>query len=1382
MDNRDKAQDIAERRQLQTLLQAIIPYLPQPVVAEQLSDPQMGRVKGEYWQGSVLFADLSGFTALSETLGALGKQGGEEITRIVNDLFEALLQDVEQYGGVLVKFGGDALTVYFGGADHALRAARTGLALQQTMERRFVDLETRGGTFTLRLRVGVHTGQIFAAQVGYEPNYALRGMELVVTGADINYVAQAQDHAAPGEVCITAELLAQIVAQAEVEPLEGGMYRLQALNLDRPIESPPQASLSLPDDAPLPLLRQYFQALAPYLQIDFTDERITDLANPELRPGLRPVAVLFANFSDLSALLAAMTDKGEAGLHAVTRSLNMYYTRMQDIIGRYGGIVNKVDMYTHGDKLMALFGVPLAHGDEAERAVRAALEMQEVMIEVNRYVQSVLQEVDVPFAPLKQRIGVTCGHVFAGNVGSERQGSRREYSVMGDTVNLAARLMAAAEDGSVLISPAVRRRVADKFELQDLDPIRVKGKSQPIPVSRPERLLTEAERAKLRRGRRPFVGRAAQLEAMQSAARQTVAGQGQVVTVVGEVGVGKTRLLEAFREGLTELQNTAGLACYATELPAYGQEPFAPIVDLLRRLIGLGEQTIEDVSRLTRWVRERAPDMMRFLPLLGNLLALPIADNPVTSALSPEQRRDRLFDLIEALLHAEARRRPLVLVVDDLQWGDDSSLALLERLARNANTAPLLLLFCYRPNLTFDTPWTKLPHARELRLAEFSASNTTRMVAELLETGALPDDLADMVWERTHGNPFFVEEFVKSLRETETLVREAGDWKLATPEEGGAALTSIPDTIEGIVLARLDRLEARVRDVLQEASVVTTSQARFARPLLAFVHASAGDLPERLHKLVGDGLLMLDAELETLAYYFRHALTRDVAYNTLLYARRRELHRLVAQGIEMLYADRLDEYVTSLAHHYLDAEEWSLAFHYQRRAGERAQALFANKDAVARFRLALSIASEQLPDTPTDELVDVHGRLGDVLLLDGRYDKALQAYQAALDLLALDGAPDEIARFYRKTAVVHERKADYPQALEWLERGLEVLGEREVVERARIYNLGGGVFYRQGEREKSLEWKQRALQIAERLKDQREIANAYLVIAIIHFDGGDADRALDFGKRCLDAYEAAGDLSGSVRARNNLGLVSRRADDWAQAAEHCEEGLRLSETMGDVMNVGLFANNMGNVYLQQGKLEDAAAAYRRSIAVLLPSGFRGGVAALYINLGKVAILQGDLETGEKHLTDALELSQEIGARGYLPEIYHWQALLHLARQQHDGALACAQQALDLARELQDRPEQGGALRVLGRVYAALGQLGRATECLEESLACFVELKSTYHTAKTRFQLGLIYLTAPDKEEQGKELLYQARTTFANLGAQWDLGQVERAIERFVERA
>ena len=1387
MNHQESAKELLERQQLQTLLEAIIPYLPRPVVEEQMADPEPGRVKGEYWLGSVLFADLSGFTALSETLSALGKQGAEEITRIVNDLFSALLRDVERYGGILVKFGGDALTVYFGGDYHAFRAARTGLALQETMARRFVKLETLGGVFTLRLRVGVHTGRIFAAQVGYDPNYHLRGMELVVTGVDINRVAEAQDYAAPGQVCITAETLVKIITQAEVEPIGGGMYRLKALAPFMPIESLPQAPPLSPSGRPaLPSLRLRLQAIRPYLPVDLADERITDLADPGLRPDLRPVAVLFANFTDFSGILASLAGKGEAGVQAATNVLNMYYTRMQDVIGRYGGIVNKVDMYTHGDKLMAIFGAPLAHGDDIERAVRAALEMQASMPDINRYTQTVLEEVGVPFLPLSQRIGINYGHVFAGNVGSERKGSRREYTVMGDTVNLAARLMAAAAEDQILVSPTVHRQIVDKFKLEELAPVSVKGKARSISIWRPLRPLTERERLARRRGSRPFIGRKAHLTEIQTAAQAAMDGQGRIVVIVGEAGTGKTRLIEAFQDRLAS--SKIPLRYYVTELTAYAQEPYAPIINLLRRLIGLGAgQTAGDAARLRAWVNVHAPDLKQFLPLLGDLLAASIADNPVTAALSPEQRRDRLFDLIEAALHSEAQASPLALVVDDLQWGDESSLALLERLARGAVGAPFLLVLACRPDVAFPEPWKEMAHTHILQVAEFSRRENVQQVAELLETKELPADLAEIVWSKAQGNPFFTEEFVKSLRETGVIVRDDGNWQLAASAMDEAVVTAIPDTIEGIVLARLDRLEARCRDVLQEAAVAAVSQARFARTLLERVNSHPVELPERLRSLVNVGMLeALESELETLEYHFRHTLTRDVAYDSLLYARRRQLHLVIAQAMEALYADRLEEHVASLAHHYREAEAWPQALLYQRRAGERAQVLFANKDAIAHFHRAVTTIEKHLPEmlealdsaAIVEALIDVWERLGDVLLIEGRYDEALESYAQARRLLMQDGLPDVLARFCRKTAAVYERKADYPLALDWLERGLAVLSDQKVVEVARIYNLGGGVFYRQGQREQALQWLQRALHIAERLDAQSEIANAYLTMAVTYSELGDTDRSLAFGQRCLQAYEAAGDLTGSVKARINLGIISRKAGEWAEAAEHYRAGLYLSEMMSDRMRIGQFANNMGNVYLDQGKLGEAAAAYRRSIEMWQPSGFLYGVAAAYINLGKVAVTRGNLGEGLTYLDEALALAQEIGARGYLPEIYHWQALLYLARHQYGQALELAEQAFKLARELKDRAEQGGALRVLGQIHVALENLAQAREHFNASLECFKTLKSVYETARTSFQLALAHLGDPAQRAKGLELLYQAQTVFAELGAQWDLAQTERAIQRF----
>ncbi len=1379
---------MSEQEKLRTLLATVIPYLPQPVVQEHLADPDIGRVRGEYWQGSVLFADLSGFTALSETLSEMGKEGGEAITAIVNDLFGALLEDVERYGGILLKFGGDALTVYFGGDNHALRAAQTGLDLQATMARRFVDFETPWGTFTLRLRVGVHTGQVFAAQVGHEPPLPLRGMELVVTGADINRVAEAQDHAAPGDVCITAETLVQIIIQAQVEPVDEGLYQLQSLALLDPLDPTPLPVLWSPsDDEATSWLRQRFEALQPYLTADFADERITDPSDPQLQPELRLTAVLFANFADFSAILAALTGKGKAGVEAATKVLNGYYARMQDIIGRYGGIVNKVDMYTHGDKLMALFGAPIAHGDDAQRAVRAALDMQASMAEINEHIERVLREVDVAPIPLTQRIGINYGHVFAGNVGSERAGSRREYTVMGDTVNLAARLMSTAEAGGVLISPAVQRRVADTFLLETLPPVQVKGKAGAIPIYAPLRPLTERERADRRTGRRRLIGRETQLSALQSAIRTVGGGQGQVVAIVGEVGTGKTRLVEGVTDHVAQLQTVPRPACYVVELPSYAREtPYWPIIDLLRRLVPLGAGAQEDADRLTQWVWTHTPDRIRFLPLLGDLLSLPIPDNQVTAALSSEQRRDRLFGLIESILYRQAEKQPSVLIFDGLQWADESSRALLSRLSETVTQAPLLLIFTYRPGVPFDTPWQELPHCSSLTVAEFAKGESADLVADLLGATELPEKLTATVYQRAQGNPFFTEEVVKSLVETQAITRDNGRWTVTQDTDS----LPIPDTIEGIVLARLDRLGARCRDVLQEAAVAV----RFSHSLLEKVHSQPKELSQQLSKLVREDLLReeygqppscgVDAEtvqdlqqaLVEIEYAFRQAMTREVAYDNLLYSRRRELHKLIGQAIEILYCDRLDEYAASLARHYREAEAWESAFLYHRRAGERAQALFANQAAADYFRDALAIAQQHLPQTPLLDLVDVQKRLGDVMGFQGHYDQALAAYAEALGWVQDQGPPEVIAELDHKIAAIHESKGDYRTATEWVERGLEVLSGQEGALVARLNYFAAALSYRQGNIEQSLARCQQSLTTAQAIEAQPEIARAYVLLCVLYMSVGDLPKAMECGQKSLKIYQSLQDPVGTAKAHNNLGLAYVEQDKWAEASEHYWEGLQLSEAVGDTDAIARFSLNLGEILQFQGDVAGAVEAYTRSLDIWSEIGYLGGVAVACIGLGQVTLMQGDLQASQDYLARSRELFEDMGAQAKLTEVYRHQAMLKLAQGQPDQALSLARKSCDLAKEIKARVQEGEAMWALGKAFLALEDYAQAQDCLEASLDRFAELNSSYRFAKACHALALIYLNQPGRKAEGQALLQQSRSIFADMGAAWELAQVEAAIE------
>ncbi|MBU0494690.1 MAG: AAA family ATPase, partial [Chloroflexi bacterium] len=693
-------------RHLQDVLRTVLTYLPQYVAQARLADPAAPAVAGSFAHATLLFADIAGFTAMSERLTQLGREGAEVITGIVNEYFAVMLDIMARHGGDLFKFGGDAILVCFQGDDGAARGCRTALEMQEAMAR-FSAIETAQGTFSLRMTAALGTGRLFLVSLG-----AAERLEFAVMGPAVVQVAQAEDLAEAGEVLVDQATYKAAGPAAIANERAPGFYHLTALATpDRTRYTAPAVSFPDPSDADRLVAR--LDTLSPYLPPEIVARIVADPDQPMIEGEHRPVTVLFANFYGINAIIEAL---GPDRADELTAILNRHFIAMQDVIHQYGGIVNKVDSYAVGYRIMALFGAPVAHEDDPARAVYAAIEMQEAL--------SAFADLTTSAGgfTLKQRIGVNTGHVFAGTLGSAL---RREYSVMGDEVNLTSRLMGVAAEGQVLVSQSTARRVEGLFELMERDLVRVKGKAHPVRSYQARRRIAgRAQRPAA--AREVFVGRQVELGAARALVDAALTGQGATLDVAGDAGVGKTRLIAE----LSHYADEQGMASLRGEAVSYGRNlPYLPWIGVLRRLLGLKEDGGDRQERLVAGL-DRA-GLSDWSPIVGTVLGIEVPETPLTASLDAQLRQQRFFDVVLSLLQQRADRAPLLLVLDDMQWADAASLDLVTYVARNVRTWPILLVLVHRPDLAAP-PWCAIDECHTLRLGELDEVTSLALVHSVL--------------------------------------------------------------------------------------------------------------------------------------------------------------------------------------------------------------------------------------------------------------------------------------------------------------------------------------------------------------------------------------------------------------------------------------------------------------------------------------------------------------------------------------------------------------------------------------------------------------------------------------------------------------------------
>jgi adenylate cyclase len=956
----------------------------------------------------------------------------------------------------------------------------------------------------------------------------------------------------------------------------------------------------------------------------------------------KQVTVVFVDCVGFTALSSTLDPEELHGM------MDGCFQHLLDAVHRYEGTVNQFT----GDGIMALFGAPIAHEDHAVRGVAAALAMQHA---VRGYADTLRAQRGIELAV---RIGLNTGPVVVGKIGDDL---RMDYTAQGETVNLAARLQQAAEPGGILISEATMRLAGGYFVLHEAGELTLKGLPAPVRTFG----VTGQRRRRARfdlsieRGLTPLVGRRRELASLSEALDRAVAGRGNIVSVVGAAGIGKSRLVYELRRGLDE----QAVTFLEGRCQPHEAQPFDLIVQLLQANFGLedGEPERAQVQKIESIVRRLDPTLEWTIPYLKHLLALPASELDV-DGLDDVQRKRRMVDAVRALTLRGAEHRPLFLLMEDLQWIDRSSGDYLDAVVDSLVARPIVLVCTYRPG--YVPGWADRSFHERLVLEPFSDEVTAVMVRTIPDGGFISASTRQLIVRRAEGNPLFVEELTAYLRDRGLLNADAAT---------ALSEAEVPSTIQDVLTARIDRLPDSSKRTLQVASVLGRE---FPRPLLEAIAPPGLELEAELAALVRTELLVETTLFPDARYRFTHLLVQQVAYQSLLVKARAELHARSGRALERLYAGRPEEILPDLAHHYARSPERDKALEYLVRAGDRVRSLFAYDEAAAYYRDALRSLDGAAGDDRRPMILE---KLGDTAYAHGELAAALGHWAEALALVEERGERRRGAELHRKMGVAAWDTGDRAVALEHLECGRGALGDDvHNAEAARLYHELGRIHFRLGDHAQATEWARRALALGQELGAPDVVANAYNTLGVAVARAGNIEEAATYVQQSLDAALAHQLGAVACRAYSNL-AVMYAAIDHVRSSEYCREGLALAQRIGDqLQQAWLFCTLAGGHCTLAGDYDEGIKAAERAVEVDRRLGQRGHLPVPLIILAQIHQCRGDHEQSARYYREALEVASAVGEPQLLFPCYDGLATLAI----EEGNDAEAEAWLTKSRDVQ----------------------------------------------------------------------------------------------------
>ncbi len=1311
-------------------LQTIAAYVPSNIAQEILKaeSPLPDEAQSGTMDGAILFADVSGFTPLTEALAQKGAEGPEELTRLLNEYFSRMIALIEAEGGDVVKFSGDAVTVVFPVRDetlaHATRRATQAAEAMQGAMNEFATLETSAGPVALGMKIGVSAGTILTAQVGG----VFSRWEYVIAGDPLRQVAEAEHRAERGDIILSPE------AEELIYPEKLPPKALPTLDWDN-IETPDIVDAGLRRYVPGAITKWVEGQLHEWLAV------------------LRPMSVLFIGVGGLDYEEPDAIDR----LHTFLRSA-------QQTIYAYEGSINKLAVDDKGTIFIALFGAPpYAHENDPQRAIQCAMKLQ-----------TLVQEQGLQLA-----IGVTTGRVFAGPVGSE---TRREYTVMGDTVNLAARLMGKGGLGEIRCDEETYRLTQNAIKYETLSPTQLKGKKGLIPLYRPISELgvqIDAPRES------SLVGRKIEVDTFSQCLDDVQNGKSRILILEGEAGIGKSRLVEEYVH-LTQARNLKVLLGMGRSIEQH--TPYRAWLDIFTTLFALDDiQEATERRRLVEThVQQATPDLIERLPLLNDILNLGFAENDLTASLDSEIRHESLVSLLLALLRAWATDQPLILILEDGHWLDKLSWDLALQVARGLNVArvPMFMVVAMRP-MSGDAMRVEpialagMDQAQQLSLDSLSPEETVALAGRRLGVAEdkLPEELVTLVRQRAGGNPFFAEELVYALRDTgliriyhqddETFCEVVGN--LEEVEK------TLPDTVQGIVLSRIDRLPPEEQLTLKVAAVIGRT---FAYVALYDTLEEHTKLDDRMLKLYLDDLRNLDltpveAPEPELIYIFKHIITQEVAYETLLFRQRRQLHRSVADWYHRQYGGNeipippktglVDPLTDSplasiyplLAHHWGQAEDTLWERHYAWLAGHRAASQFANDDAADYFNRALELTE----DTDYDAYYKILLAREAVDHLRGERDNQIQDL-IALQMVAQQAQNKEWeATTALRQARYQEATSDYPASIEAAQKAITVAKE---IDNAKLvadgYIAWGKALWRQGDYKEAESKLDLALLPAQTSQNFQAEADALYYLGHVYLYQNEYPEAETFYKKALQIYQTHGYRFGEGNSLSILGVAHYEQSNYPTARDYYEQCLTIYSMMGDRQGETIVLSNLGNLFCDLGDFASAKSYHDRGLDLRITIGDRWGEAISLTNLGLVNYCLANYEEAKTQCEQALEIQREIGDRS--TSAYSLTYLGHTLFElgELESATAAYDEALTIRRDLGQHSPAMDDVAGLARIALAQNNPDLAKSHVDEILKWIDE----NGTGGIEYPLQ-VYLTCYDilkatTDERATSILNTAHTT------------------------